>query len=162
MSETQAYNMGAGEGEAIWFFGTLGTLKASGEHTGGAFTLIEQEGRNSVATPLHVQMDDPESFYVLEGELTFFVDGGEPIPAPAGSFVHVPAGVPHAFQVESDTARWLDLTTPRHEAFLRAAGEPAQARELPPEGPPDMQKIMGLVDEYNISILGPPPGRPQS
>jgi hypothetical protein len=25
-----------------------------------------------------------------------------------------------------------------------------------------MQKIMGLVDEYNISILGPPPGRPQS
>ena len=39
-------------------------------------------------------------------------------------------------------------------------GEPAQARELPPVEPPPMDKIMSVIDEFHITILGPPPGRP--
>ena len=69
--------------------------------------------------------------------------------------VHVPAGAVHAFQVDSDTARWIDLTTPEHERFFRAAGSHAQARELLP----DMDRIMSLVGDYGIRILGPPPGQ---
>ena len=162
MSERQAYGLGKGEGEALWFFNSLVTVKASSEQTSGEYFLAEYQGRDNVATPLHAQRDDPETFYVLEGELTFFVDDGEPISAPAGSVVHVPAGVPHAFQVDSESARWLGLTTPQHERFFRTIGEPAPVREMPPPGPPPMDKIMSVVDEFNITILGPPPGRPPS
>ena len=37
-----------------------------------------------------------------------------PITPSAGSFVHIPGGTVHAFRVNSDTARYLIITTPRH------------------------------------------------
>ena len=155
------YALGSEDGEALWFFGTLATFKATAEQTGGEYALIEQVAPRGVATPFHVQADDHESFYVLEGELTFYLEDGEPMPASAGSFVHIPKGTPHAFQVDSQTARFLDLTTPQHEYFMRAAGESAQGRELPPAGPPDMEtaeKVNAIAQQYGVEILGPPPG----
>ncbi len=106
------YALGYEDGEALWFFGTLATFKATAEQTGGQYSLIEQVAPRGVATPLHVQPEDHESFYVLEGELTFYLEDGQPIPASAGSFVHISKGTAHAFQVDSQTARFLDLTTP--------------------------------------------------
>ena len=155
------YALGSEDGEALWFFGTLATFKATAEQTGGQYTLVEQVAPRGVATPLHVQPEDHESFYVLEGELTLYLEDGQPIPASAGSFVHIPKGTPHAFQVDSQTARFLDLTTSQHEDFMRAAGEPAQGRELPPAGPPDMEtveKVNATAQQYGVEILGPPPG----
>ena len=61
-------------------------------------------------------------------------------------------------QVESETARWLDLTTPQHERFMRAAGEPARELVLPPEGLIDMEKVEAAQQQHGIEILGPPPG----
>ena len=91
--------------------------------------------------------------------MTFYLEDGQPIPASAGSFVHIPKGrVPHAFQVDSETARFLVLTRPPHEGFIRAAAEPAQAPTLPPAGPPDTEKVGAAAQEYGIEILGPPPG----
>jgi quercetin dioxygenase-like cupin family protein len=152
------YALGTEDGEALWFFGTLATFKATAERTGGQYTLVEQIAPRGVSTPLHVQPEDHESFYVLEGELTFYLEDSQPIPASAGSFVHIPRGAPHAFQVDSETARFLDLTTPQHEYFMRTAGEPAQGRVLPPGGPPDMEKVGAAAREYGVEILGPPPG----
>jgi quercetin dioxygenase-like cupin family protein len=153
------YALGPEQGEALWFFGTLATFKATAEQTGGHYSLVEQVAPRGVATPLHVQPEDHESFYVLEGELTFYLEDGRPIPAPAGSFVHIPKGMPHAFQVDSETARFLDLTTPQHEHFMRAAGEPAQGRDLPPAVPPAMvEKVNAIAQQYGVEILGPPPG----
>jgi len=152
------YAFGTEDGEALWFFGTLVTFKATAEQTGGRFALLEQFAPRGMATPLHVQPEDDESFYVIEGDLTFYLEDGQPIPASAGSFVHLPAGAPHAFQVDSETARVLNLTTPQHESFMRAAGEPARERVLPPEGPPDMGKVGAAAQRYGVEILDSPPG----
>ncbi len=104
------YALGSEEGEALWFFGMLATMKATAEQTGGEFILVEEVAPKGMATPLHVHPTDDESFYVLEGEMTFYLEDGQPIPASAGSFVHIPKGyVPHAFQVDSETARFLSL-----------------------------------------------------
>lgn len=149
------------EGDALWFFGMLVLIKIAGESTGGQFCLVEQRGRRGVATPLHLQVNDQETFYVLEGELQFYLDGHEPLRASAGATVYVPAGAPHAFEVLSDTARWLDFTTPNHEAFFRAAGEPARELAMPPDMPPDMEKVMAAAGRYEVAILGPPPGTPR-
>lgn len=152
------YALGSEDGEALWFFGTLLTVKASAEQTGGRFSLVEQYAPRGMATPLHVQPEDDETFYVIEGDLTFYLEDGQPIPASAGSFVHIPSGTPHAFQVDSETARFLDLSTPQHESFIRAAGEPAKERILPPPGPPDMEKVGAAAQQYGVDIVGPPPG----
>jgi hypothetical protein len=36
------YALGAEDGEALWFFGMLVTMKATAEQTGGGFLLFEQ------------------------------------------------------------------------------------------------------------------------
>jgi hypothetical protein len=111
-----------------------------------------------MATPLHRQPADDETFVVLEGELRFFLGDSAPVEAGPGTTVHVPAGAPHAFAVASESARLLVLTTPNHEAFFRAAGEPASARALPPDAPPDMAKVGAAAERFGVEILGPPPG----
>ena len=60
----------------------------------------------------HVHADEDDAFYVLEGEMTFEVDG-EAVPAPPGTFVLVPPGVPHAFTNHTDQpVRMLNLHAP--------------------------------------------------
>jgi quercetin dioxygenase-like cupin family protein len=155
-----AYRLEAEQGEALWFFGGLATVKASSEQTGGRFSLTEQLLPGGQATPLHSQPEDDETFYVLEGDLTFYLGVGQSLAASAGAVVHVPKGTAHAYRVDFETARVLNITTPQHESFFRAAGEPAPARELPPQGPPDMNKVMSAANQYGVEILGPPPGAP--
>jgi len=153
------YALGPEEGEALWGVdGALSTVKASAEQTGGRFSLIEEVGRLGEGTPLHRHPEDDETFYVLEGEVTFFLGDDRPVPASAGAFVHIPGGAAHAFRVDSGTARYLILTTPQHERFYRAISEPARSRTLPPEAPLDMERVEAAAREYNVQVLGPPPG----
>jgi len=161
--------LGPEEGEALWFSGALVTVKATAEQTGGEFFLIEELVPRGTATPLHVHPQDDETFYVLEGELTFYLGDGQTEPgqtvrASAGSSLHIPKGYfPHAFRVNSETARFLVLTTPKHEQFFRASAEPAQSRTVPLLEPLDMEKVRAAAAEYGVEILGPPPGtQPQS
>lgn len=153
------YSLGADGGEAIWYFGGLMTVKAGGEHTGERFSLHEHLAPRGMATPLHVQPREDEAFYVLEGDLTFFLDG-EPLSIPAGGSAFVPRGTPHSFRVESETARYLVLNTPAgHERFFRAVGEPARELTLPPpaDAPPDMERMAAAAADAGFEILGPPP-----
>src|SRR3954452_23380179 len=96
----------AGEGEALWFLGSLVTIKASGEDTGGRMAVVEHLSPRGSGSPLHVHRNEDESFYVLEGELTMWVDG-ETILAREGSFVYGPRDVPHTYLVSSGEARFL-------------------------------------------------------
>jgi len=67
--------------------------------------------------------------------------------------------VVHAFLVDSETARYLIITTPQHERFYRAAfGELARSRTLPPERPLNIERIEAAMQEYKVEMLSPPPG----
>ncbi len=76
---------GTHDGEAIWFLGTLSLVKASQESTDGHMAVIEMIAPPGFGSPLHVHHREDEWFYVIEGELTVWVDG-EVIQVPAGSF----------------------------------------------------------------------------
>jgi quercetin dioxygenase-like cupin family protein len=149
---------GPGEGEALWAFGALATVKSSAETSGGTVAVIEHRAPRGSGSPLHVHSREDEWFYVIEGELTLWVDG-ETIPAPAGSFVFGPRGIPHTFLVRSEEARFLLVTEPAgFEQFMREAGEPAARREIPPAAaePPDVAALTKLAASYGIEITGPP------
>ena len=155
------YALGPEDGEAFWGFGSLWTVKASAEQTGGKFSFIEEISPKGAGTPLHRHPEDEETFYVLKGEISFYLDDDQPVTASSGSFVHVPAGAVHAFVVDSETARYLIITTAQHERFYHAAfGDPARSRDLPPEGEPDWERIDAAAQEYKVEVLGPPPGAP--
>lgn len=144
--------------EPIWFLGTLARIKLDGEQTGGRFALWEGELPLGAAPPLHSHPQD-ETFYVLDGEITVWVDE-EPRLCRAGAAVFAPAGAPHTFRVESDTAKMLFLSTPAGiEEYVRALGEPARWPWLqpPPDGPRVPAKRIAEVEERLGMVRHGPP-----
>jgi quercetin dioxygenase-like cupin family protein len=159
------------EPELLWFLGTLVRLELTGEQTGGRFALWEGVLPRGAAPPLHSHPQD-ETFYVLEGEVTVWVVAPGLADSPgwlethaslraAGEVVLAPAGTPHTFRVESDTARMLFLSTPAGiEDFVRALAEPAQWPWLPP--PPDgprvpPERLAAVEREHRVIRHAPPP-----
>jgi quercetin dioxygenase-like cupin family protein len=146
------------EGEALWFLDFLVTIKASGEDTGGRFMVVEHYGPHGAGSPLHVHRREDEWFYVVEGELTLWIDG-ETLVLPAGSFAYGPRDIPHTFAISSSYARFLIGTEPAgFDDFVRAAGTPAPALTLPPDSArrPSPDELTALAATHGIEILGPP------
>ena len=152
------YALDAQQGEAFWMLGMLQTIKIGRDDTAGRYGLLEIVVPEGVGSPWHVHPEEDEWFYVLEGELTFWVGGAVTV-APAGSFVFGPQDIPHTFIVSSDQARFLLVTEPAgFEAFMRAGAVPAERLEIPPAPtePPDVEGLTRLAATFGIEIVGPP------
>lgn len=160
MSDARAPHLvRAGEGEPIWFLGTLVTVKATGGQTRGRFTVVEFVNPPGFAPPLHRHTDEDEAFYLLSGSARFLC-GERELPAGPGDLIVLPSGVAHSFIVgEDEPLRTLQITAPAgFEAFARAAGEPAPERVLPPRFEPgDPAVLVAIAAGHGVEILGPPP-----
>jgi quercetin dioxygenase-like cupin family protein len=161
---SRAFAHGPGEGEALWWFGVLATIKATAEQTGRQYSLVEILAPDGYEGVLHVHHFEDEGFYILEGEMTFYV-GDQIIKARPGSYLFGPRDVPHAFTVDSGPARLLFIFSPAGlEGLIREMGEPARSMTVPPqlEEEPDeaeMERMAAIVARYGAKILGPPPNQ---
>ena len=120
--------------------------------------MLEHLSSRGSGSPLHVHHNEDEMFYVIDGELTLWVNGQTTV-APAGSFAYGPRDVPHTFTVTSDQARFLLIVQPAgFDDFVRAIGEPAQQLVIPPPAtePPDMAALAAIAAQHGIELLGPP------
>jgi mannose-6-phosphate isomerase-like protein (cupin superfamily) len=89
----------------------LAVRAAGGQQTFGIVPLNQAERvarRPNFGAPLHVHDDATEAVYVLDGEYVVSLDGEE-YRCPAGSFVFIPAGVPHGFRVGETASRKLNF-----------------------------------------------------
>ena len=154
---TNAYVYQPDEGELRWMGETSTCFLATGERTGGTFTLVDERAHRGVSVPLHLHREDMESFYVVEGEITLYVGDQAGVRARAGSFAHIPGGTVHGFRIESETARYLILTTPRHGQFYRAITLPSRPGGAPPLDSVDASQIEQACQEYGVEFVGPLP-----
>lgn len=149
----------AGGGIPTWPLDALDVIKVTGDQTGGRFGLVEAHERKGSGPPWHVHEREDEGYYVLEGEYTFFV-GDDRIPAPAGTWVFCPRGIPHTFRCETGMARSLMIISPGgfERFFLDAFGR-APEYGMPPAtpAPPDLDGIAAHAARYGVTITGPPP-----
>lgn len=148
-----------GEGERLWFLGTLATIRTPGEAVGDRYALIEFLFPHGASPPLHTHPQD-ESYVVLDGRLTIQA-GDERFELEPGGSAAVPMGVPHTFRVDSETARVLVLSTPAGlERFVREGSVPAGAEGLPPaDAPrPSPEELEQLFAAHGQVNLGPPLG----
>jgi quercetin dioxygenase-like cupin family protein len=147
------------DAEAIAFLGEVCAIRLTSEQTGGAVAVMEHLLPHGMATPLHLQAHEDELFYVLDGQITVWMDD-ERTEATVGDVVWLPRGRAHAFRVDSEHARVLGLSVPGgHEQFFRLAGEPASGFDLAAVGtvPPDMERMAAAAAAAGVEILGPPP-----
>jgi quercetin dioxygenase-like cupin family protein len=145
----------AGEGEARWWFECLAEIKLTGEQTGGLLTIIEITEPPGSEAPLHVHHRDDETFWILDGDLTFEV-GGEAVAAAAGDVVFGPRGVPHRYTVGPNGCRMLFIMTPSGlETLVRGMSEPAQSRTLPPpsDEEPDWEHVATVARAGGCELL---------
>jgi quercetin dioxygenase-like cupin family protein len=147
-------------GPALTFLGTPAWLRATAAQTGGALGLIEEVLPPGFESPYHVHRAEAESFYILEGDVTF-VHGApgeeESLRAGPGAFVFLPPGIPHGFRAEGPAPAWvLLLVAPGgFEGFVATLSQPAHAP--PPSEPPDPGRMVALAAQYHVEILGPLP-----
>ncbi|MGQ0481864.1 MAG: quercetin 2,3-dioxygenase [Pseudonocardia sp.] len=145
------------EGDALWFLGSLVTVKAAGAQTGGRLTVIEIVNPPGFAPPLHRHLVEDEAFYVLDGTVQFRC-GGRVLDAEPGDFVLLPVGQPHAFVVGPHPLRTLQITTPSgFEDFAAEVGEQARERRLPEPCAIDPVALGHAAHRHAIELLGPPP-----
>ena len=149
-----------GEGDSLWFLGSLVTVKATGAQTRGRLTVVEFINPPGFAPPLHRHLEEDEAFYVLSGTAEFRCDG-DTFTAGPGDFVLLPVGLPHTFLVGADQPlRTLQITAPSgFENFAAEVGEPARSLRLPDPGPVDLEALGHAAARYGLELLGPPPVR---
>jgi mannose-6-phosphate isomerase-like protein (cupin superfamily) len=97
-----------GEGKRVYNVEFLATSDDTPRFNLGIITL--QPHRDG--PDLHVHDGEDDSFYILEGELTFVVEEDEVVAGP-GTFVLVPPGVRHTFANRGDAVvRMVNVHAP--------------------------------------------------
>ena len=146
---------------SLWVFGELMVCKTKSEQTGGAYSLFEVATQPGSGPPPHVQHREDESFYVLEGEYEFLIEG-RILSAGTRSLLYVSRGNLHAHRNDGEgVGKMLVSQTPGglHERFFEEIGEARRNGSTPPvsEEPQDAERMARIATEYGIEM--PLPGR---
>jgi len=148
-----------GSGKTYSAVGDVYTMLATGAQTGGAYCLAHAIVPPGGGPPPHYHTREEEGFYVLEGEITFTVDG-KTVVGTAGTFVQLPRGLPHAFKNNSGKpVRMLIQCVPAgFDLFLMefAAELPTCDSAPIPPSPAEIEKLLAVAPRYGIHILPPP------
>ncbi len=140
-----------GEGRTIDMGNFRMSLKASGEDTEQALSLLEADEPPHFGPPMHIHHDAAEAFYVISGEYRIFINDDEHS-CPAGSFVYIPAGVPHGFRVGAVPSRKLNIYTPAAMVGYFDELAAAIARDEM-----DDETLGEIARRYGMEVIGPVP-----
>jgi len=150
MPDALVLEPGAGDALAHHLGGSV-TFKVRGADTNGSLTVFETEVAPGEGPPLHVHANEEEILHVLDGDVRFRIRD-DIRSAPTGSFMFVPRGVPHCFQVVGKRpARILIVFTPAGmEAFFSGLSD-ALAKGVDPA---EAFRVSG--EAAGMSVVGPP------
>ena len=109
----------SGQGHLLTARGNVMAFKAVAAQTGGDFSLMERTVPPGARTPPpHRHVNCSEAFFVLDGMITFELDGAELTGGP-GDFLLVPRGAGHTFGNRGgEPARLLVLHAPAMDAYF--------------------------------------------
>lgn len=146
-----------GEGLTVAVVGDVYRFLATGEDTNGKYALWEVLVPPGGGPPPHIHSREEEGFYVLEGEITFTVNG-EKVVATAGTFANMPVGTPHSFKNESTKpAKMLISVAPAglEQMFFEVGVSLAEGATtaLPTED--EIKRLLAAAPNYGIEIRLP-------
>lgn len=146
------------EGRTVAVVGDVYRFLATGDDTNGKYALFEALVGPGGGPPPHVHSREEEGFYILEGEITFTING-ERVVATAGMFANMPVGTPHSFKNESNKpAKMLISVAPAglEKMFMEVGVALAEGATtaLPPTKE-EIEKLLAIAPRYGIEIRLP-------
>lgn len=132
--------------------GQPGLIKLAGADTANAVAVMHLDVPKLSGPPLHRHSREDEWFYVLDGELTWQVDG-QRFTGGAGASAFTPRGTAHTFQnFRDETAHILVMVTPAGlEQFFEDVTKLNKGVSQP-----DFARVEQLMQSYGMELLGPP------
>lgn len=137
-----------GEGKEVRLAGKPLTFLVTGENTKHT-SMFDWTLSPGFSTGLHIHRVQEETFFVLEGECEWHIDG-QKITATPGTYVFLPPGVPHNIANASDRPARMIMTVspPGHEHYFE------ELVKLVAQGsPPDANAIAALRDRYDTKQI---------
>ena len=131
-------------------------VKVGAVDTGGQYTLMEDNLKANFALGLHMHRYHAETFYILEGDIDFYVDG-DWMTATPGTCLHIPPGVPHACTMADGVEAGRMLMIYQPSGFDQYLAEMATYTDADFA---DAEKMKALNEKYDIIELGGVPERP--
>lgn len=134
---------------AYWMFDILWVIKAHAAKTDNKFSLIEQTMPFNSGPPPHYHKDMDEMFYIMDGEMTIWIEG-KIHKLSAGTFAMIPKGTVHYFKITSQVpCKALNMYTPGgfEKGIIRNAQE-TKDLTLPPAGLP----YHGSMDKDDMHV----------
>lgn len=148
-----------GQGRRIAVVGDDYRILATGEETGGAYAMIDAKVPPGSGPPPHIHQREEEAFYVLQGEMTFYLDDDQIIAGP-GCFLNMPIGSRHCFKNESEQpARMLITIAPAGlEQMFLEVGQVLSSPEDEPQPPTaeEIERLLEAAPRYGVQIMPPP------
>ena len=151
-------------GPAYWWTDILWVILATGEDTGGRYSLMYELLPKGSGPGPHKHTWSDETYYMLDGEIAFLI-GDEIKTARKGDFVVVPRDTRHAFRVDSETAAFLNGYTPASlELAVTELALPATERVIPPPGTAPLPNMTPeQLQRYGMDVVpGPNPLAPDA
>lgn len=133
---------------ALNVVGTQITVLAANTTT-QSYGITLQQGDEGTGPPPHSH-DWDEAFYVIRGEIRFICDG-QAHACPPGTLVHIPRGTVHAFQYGKGGGQMLEITG----QDARAAQMFAAVDQVGPVAPPDLPKLLQVLEQNGVTVAKP-------
>ena len=104
------------------FHGAKFTIKVLTSETNGSYTVMDIIHPPNLGPPLHVHPKGSETFYIVEGNYEFILDGQSIIGKP-GDVIFVPKEVPHKFIVGDKGGHAVVISPPDLEFYFFKVSE---------------------------------------
>lgn len=146
------------EGISVGVVGDVYRFLATGDETNGKYATFEAIVGPGGGPPPHVHSREEESFYILDGEITFQIEN-EKVVAKSGMFASIPVGTLHSFKNEgASPARMLITVAPAglDQMFLEVGVRvPEGTMQAPAPTKEDIDKLLKTAPKYGIEIRVP-------
>ncbi len=119
------------------------------------YRLMEDNPKANFAFGLHMHRYHAETFYILEGNIDFYLDG-DWITATPGTCLHIPPGVPHACTMSKGCVAGRMLMIFQPSGFDQYLAEPKTFSDADFA---DVVKMFALNEKYDIVNIGDVPAR---
>ncbi len=128
------------------FHGVKMSIKVLTSESNGEYTILDAIHPPNVGPALHMHPRGPETFFVINGDYEFILDGKSET-VKTGGVISIPKGVPHRFVTGNNGGRVIIISPPELEHYF------SKVSELLGKGETSWKAELEIANQYGQIFL---------